>query len=183
MLHYVPWRHTQKQKTHLAHSHDDLASRMVFGPSWRGVFFPLVTQIIHGGLALWGVVKAHPSFGDHWYFPGGISEHLYFYPSHSRTLRGEYRAAVGTGSIGKGRAWPVNSPSLERVPEALQCWRSELPLSWSCWVFYFVWGVFCFTKSAVNIYVFGHSVSGKYSRIVFLKIIFKMLSLIIDSKA
>lgn len=78
-------------RLHVAHSHDSVERGLVRRPSWKHVLILFDhTNNTLWGVALWDVVKAYLSFGNHWHFPGGkISEHFYFYLNHSSKLHGE----------------------------------------------------------------------------------------------
>lgn len=96
---------------HVACSHVDTEHGLVLRASWKCVLIPFDhTNNTLWGVALWDVVKAYLSFGNHWHFPGGKYQNIFIFISITPENFMEnsfcqwYRAIAVTNSIWKEMA-------------------------------------------------------------------------------
>lgn len=95
-------------RLHVACSHDSVERGLVRRPSRKHVLilFDHTNNTLRG-VALWDVVKAYLSFGNHWHFPGGKYQNIFIFiwitPANfmENSLCQWYRAIAVTNSIWK----------------------------------------------------------------------------------
>lgn len=95
-------------RLHVARSHNSVERGLVQRPSQKRVLilFDHTNNTLRG-VALWDVVKAYLSFGNHWHFPGGKYQNIFIFISITpanfmeNSLCQWYRAIAVSNSIWK----------------------------------------------------------------------------------